>query len=126
MVKNNILLSFIIPVYNVEQYLHECVDSVLGGMTEACEIILVNDGSKDGSLEKLREWEKKDSRVQVIDQENRGVSTARNVAMRMANGTYMTFLDIDDYLERDAYEKLIAQLEEKKEQSAACAFFSSN
>lgn len=121
-----VLLSVIVPVYNGEAYIDRAMEGILTQTLQSLEVVAVNDGSKDGSLEKLREWEKKDSRVQVIDQENRGVSTARNVAMRMANGTYLTFLDIDDYLERDAYEKLIAQLEEKKAQAALCSFFSEN
>ena len=121
-----VLLSVIVPVYNGEAYIDRAMEGILTQTLQSLEVVAVNDGSKDGSLEKLREWEKKDSRVQVIDQENRGVSTARNVAMRMANGTYMTFLDIDDYLERDAYEKLVAQLEEKNAQAALCSFFSEN
>ena len=121
---SEVLLSVIVPVYNGEAYIDRAMEGILSQTLQALEVVAVNDGSKDGSLEKLREWEKKDSRVRVIDQENKGVSTARNVAMDAAVGTYITFLDIDDYLETDAYEKLIAQLEEKQAQAALCSFFS--
>lgn len=121
---SEVLLSVIVPVYNGEAYIDRAMEGILSQTLQALEVVAVNDGSKDGSLEKLREWEKKDSRVRVIDQENKGVSTARNVAMDAAIGTYITFLDIDDYLETDAYEKLIAQLEEKQAQAALCSFFS--
>ena len=105
---SEVLLSVIVPVYNGEAYIDRAMEGILSQTLQALEVVAVNDGSKDGSLEKLREWEKKDSRVLVIDQENKGVSTARNVAMYAAVVTYITFLDIDDYLETDAYEKLIA------------------
>ena len=121
---SEVLLSVIVPVYNGEAYIDRAMEGILSQTLQALEVVAVNDGSKDGSLEKLREWEKKDSRVRVIDQENKGVSTARNVAMDAAIGTYITFLDIDDYLETDAYEKLIAELEEKQAQAALCSFFS--
>lgn len=119
-----VLLSVIVPVYNGEAYIDRAMEGILSQTLEALEVVAVNDGSRDGSLEKLREWEKKDSRVRVIDQKNQGVSTARNVAMQAACGIYLTFLDIDDYLEPDAYEKLVTQLEDKNAQAALCSFFS--
>ncbi len=77
-------VSVIIPVYNVEKYLRECLDSVVNQTLKEIEIICVNDGSTDKSLEILREYEKKDPRIIVIDQENQGVSAARNAGIEFA------------------------------------------
>jgi len=118
-----VLLSVIVPVYNGEAYIDRAMEGILSQTLKALEVVAVNDGSEDGSLEKLREWEKKDVRVRVINQENKGVSTARNVAMHRASGTYMTFLDIDDYLEKDAYEKLVDTVKKKRKlRRTLCSF----
>ena len=119
-------LSVIVPVYNGEAYIDRAMESILGQTEAALEVVAVNDGSKDKSLEKLRGWEVKDSRVRVIDKENEGVSIARNVAMEAARGTYLTFLDVDDYLESDAYSRVIAVLEDTKAQACLCSFFDEN
>lgn len=100
-------IAVVIPVYNVEPYLKECLDSVVHQTFKALKIICINDGSTDGSLKILREYEKNDPRVTVIDQENKGVSVARNVGIELALQSkceFITFMDSDDYLELDTYE----------------------
>jgi glycosyltransferase involved in cell wall biosynthesis len=106
-------ISVIIPVYNVEKYLNECLDSIVNQTFEDIEIICINDGSTDGSLDILNEYENLDSRVKVITQENRGVSAARNKGLELACGSYIYFIDSDDYLELDGLEKLYELSEEK-------------
>ncbi len=95
-------ISVIIPVYNVEQYLRECLDSVLAQTLREIEIICVNDGSTDGSLSVLNAYRDRDPRVLVIDQNNRGLSAARNSGMQHARGKYIYFIDGDDCLDARA------------------------
>lgn len=97
-------LSFIIPVYNTEEYLDECLQSLLSQdiPTEDYEIICVNDGSTDGSLEILRQYEQGYSSVKVIDQKNGGVCRARNTGLRAAKGNYIWFFDSDDVLQQNS------------------------
>ena len=99
-------VSIIVPVYNVEKYLSECLDSLISQTLSDIEIICVNDGSKDSSLEILEKYAQKDKRIVVINQENSGVSTARNTGMKCANGEYIGFIDSDDWIDSDFYEKL--------------------
>lgn len=96
------LFSIIIPVYNVEKYLRECLESVLCQTYEDWEVICINDGSTDGSATILEEYAAKDSRFKVISQANGGLSAARNSGLEAASGDYVLFLDSDDYLEKDA------------------------
>lgn len=99
-------VSIIIPVYNVEKYLKRCLDSIIRQTYKNLEIICVNDGSPDSSLEILRKYEKQDSRIKIVDKENGGVSSARNSGIRAMTGEYVIFVDADDWLEKDAVEKL--------------------
>ena len=99
-------ISVIIPVYNVEKYLKECLDSVINQSFEDMEIICVNDGSSDSSPEILDEYQKTDSRIKIITQENRGAAAARNIGLDNATGKYIYFMDGDDYLDLDALERL--------------------
>ena len=99
-------VSVIIPVYNVEKYLSECLDSVVNQTLKDIEIICVNDGSLDGSAEILEEYAQKDNRIKVITQENRGVSEARNSGLKIASGEYIAFLDSDDYIDLKFFEQL--------------------
>lgn len=92
----------IIPIYNTASYLKECIDSVLNQSFKDIEVICVNDGSNDASLDILNSYKSKDDRVKIISQENKGLAAARNVAVRQARGKYVLFLDSDDYLEKDA------------------------
>lgn len=100
-------ISVIIPVYNTENYIKKCIDSVLAQTYSDLEIIVIDDGSTDGSLNICRKMEKNDSRVIVFHQENSGVSSARNKGLEMASGEWVSFLDSDDYLDEDFYETLI-------------------
>ena len=99
------LLSVIIPVYNVEPYLEQCLDSVVNQTYKNLEIICINDGSTDNSLKILEKYQKKDKRIKLINQKNQGASVARNAGLDIANGEYIAFVDSDDYLELNAYEE---------------------
>lgn len=101
------LVSLIIPIYNAETYLHRCLTSAMEQTFQDMEIILVNDGSTDGSLGICREYEKKDARFRVIDKENTGVSDSRNQAIKASHGIYLQFLDSDDWLTPDATESFV-------------------
>lgn len=101
------LISVIIPVYNVEAYLHECVDSVLKQTYQNLEIILVDDGSTDSSGQICDEYLEKDERITVIHQRNSGPSKTRNTGIENATGEYIYFLDSDDYIESNALELLV-------------------
>lgn len=99
MEQNAVKVSVIIPVYNVEQYLRECMESILNQTLAELELICVDDGSTDGSLEILREYEKKDSRVIVLTQDNLGGGAARNQGLAIARGKYLSLLDSDDFFD---------------------------
>lgn len=105
--KNNPLISVIIPVYNVEQYLCQCLDSVLAQTYTNYEAIMVDDGSADSSYGICREYSAKDKRFKTYHKENGGASSARNLALQHAGGEYLFFLDSDDWIESNAFEKLI-------------------
>jgi glycosyltransferase involved in cell wall biosynthesis len=94
---NRILFSIIIPVYNVEEYLNQCIDSILEQSFSNFEVILVNDGSTDSSNEICTDYKKKDSRVHVINKQNGGLSDARNRGLLEASGEYVLFVDSDDF-----------------------------
>ena len=99
-------LSVIIPVYNVEDYLRQCLDSIINQSLEDIQIICVNDGSKDNSLNILNEYAQKDNRIVVISQENQGQGIARNKGLEIANGEIIVFLDPDDWFELNSFEIL--------------------
>ncbi|WP_228307722.1 glycosyltransferase [Priestia sp. J2] len=103
---NNVKVSVVIPVYNVEKYITECIESLLNQTLEQCEFIFVNDGSKDNSVQIIENYRKKDNRVKLINQENHGVSIARNNGLEIALGEYVGFVDADDYIEKDMYQTL--------------------
>ena len=98
-------ISVILPVYNSQEYLKECLDSVLNQTFKDIEVLCINDGSSDKSLEILRDYEA-DERVTVIDQENMGVAKTRNNALEIVKGKYVYFMDSDDYLDSNAFKKL--------------------
>ncbi len=98
------LISVIIPVYKVEKYLDRCIESVVNQTYGKLEIILVDDGSPDGCPLICDEWAKRDQRVSVIHQENKGLGMARNLGLKIAKGEYLVFLDSDDYLSENAVE----------------------
>ncbi len=106
----NPLISVIVPVYNARRTLDECVQSVTEQTYDALEILLVDDGSTDGSLDICKQWEQKDHRVRVIAKENGGAASARNAALDCCTGDYIAFVDSDDVIERDMYETQLALL----------------
>ena len=99
-------LSLIVPIYNGETYLETCLNSILGQTFRDFEALLVNDGSTDGTSEICHRYARSDSRLQVIDKPNGGVSQTRNYAMDRARGTYLQFMDADDWLAPNAMEVL--------------------
>ncbi len=103
----NPLISVIVPVYKVERYLSNCLDSIINQSYKKLEIILIDDGSPDNCPQICDEYAQKDSRIVVIHQKNAGVSHARNVGIDIAKGDYIGFVDSDDYIEPDFYETLI-------------------
>lgn len=103
---SNFLISVIIPVYNVAPYLRQCLDSVMKQTYFELEIIIVNDGSTDNSLQICEEYKLLDKRIQLINQQNSGVSVARNNGIKLASGDYVFFVDGDDWIETDAFEKV--------------------
>ena len=109
---NNPKISVIVPVYNVEKYLSECLDSIINQTLRKIEIICVNDGSTDSSLSVLKEYASKDNRIKIIDKENEGQGYARKVGLDNANGKYILFCDSDDYYaELTAFEELYNYIE---------------
>ncbi len=107
------LVSIIVPVYNVEPYLRRCLDSLCNQTYQNLEIICVNDGSTDNSLSILREYESTDGRIRVVDKPNGGVSSARNAALDIATGDWVTAVDPDDYLELDTYSITMSHAEDE-------------
>lgn len=103
-------LSVIVPVYKTENYLRKCVDSILASTYENLEVILVDDGSPDGSGAICDKYAERDARVKVIHKENGGLSSARNAGLDIATGDFITFVDSDDYIACDIYEKLVEKL----------------
>lgn len=102
------LVSIIVPVYNAGKYLEKCLDSLLGQTYQNLEILCVNDGSRDNSLDILQDYSKRDSRIHLINKENAGVSQARNVALQEATGDYILFVDADDWVDADTCEEVVA------------------
>ena len=108
-------LSIIVPVYNVEKYLKVCIDSILKQSYTQFELILVDDGSSDESGNICDDYAKLDKRIVVIHQTNKGVSTARNVGIKHSKGEYISFVDADDFIAPQMYEKMVAILENEKD-----------
>lgn len=104
------LVTIIMPVYNAEQYLASSIDSILAQSVKDFELLLINDGSKDSSLEICREYALKDSRIRVFDKPNGGVSSARNMGLDEAQGEWIMFVDSDDWLTEDAVAQCMGYL----------------
>lgn len=105
--KNEILISIIIPVYNVEKYIKDCMESIMQCNSDTCEIIVVNDGSTDSSLEICNSYLNKTKKITIITQTNQGLSEARNAGIRSSKGKYLLFLDSDDKLHEKGLEQII-------------------
>lgn len=108
------MVSVVIPIYNVEAYLDACVNSVINQSYQNIEIILVDDGSTDSSPQMCDSYAKKDSRIKVIHQPNAGLSMARNAGMACAIGSYIYFLDSDDYIAPNTIQILYEAIEKEK------------
>lgn len=117
---NKFDLSIVIPVYNSENYIQRCLESIVSQTFKNLEIIIVNDGSTDKSLEIINEFAQSDNRIRVINKTNGGVSSARNRGIREANGRYIGFIDSDDYVEREMYEKMYSLANERDVDMVIC------
>ncbi len=115
------LISVIIPVYNMEQYLARCLDSILANTYQNLEILCVDDGSRDRSLEILRQYAEKDSRIVVIAKENGGVSSARNAGLDRMTGAFVSFIDPDDFVHPQYFELLLRAQQEADADVTICA-----
>lgn len=115
-------VSIIVPIYNAEKYMEKCIDSILNQTLNDIEVILVNDGSTDNSSKIADEYAKNDRRIKVIHQENSGPSVARNNGIKTAIGKYIGFVDSDDYIELEMYEKLFNIVDAKEVQVAMCGY----
>lgn len=113
-------LSVIVPVYKVEPYLRRCIDSILAQTFRDFELILIDDGSPDNCGVICDEYAAKDSRIRVIHQANQGVSAARNAGLDIARGTYLGFVDSDDWIEPEMYETMLATAKEKQVDVVVC------
>lgn len=113
-------VSVIVPIYNVEDYLEDCLNSIINQTYKNLEIILINDGSKDNSKNICDCYAKKDMRIKVIHQENGGLSIARNEGIKKASGDYLTFIDSDDYIELNMIEKLVKALKKDDADLSIC------
>lgn len=105
------LVSVIVPVYNVENYIEKCIDSIVSQTYSNLEIIIIDDGSTDDSLKKCTVYKNKDSRIILKRFSNRGVSSARNEGLKYVTGEYVLFVDSDDWIEIDTISKLVSQIE---------------
>ena len=106
------LVSIIVPVFNVEKYLRQCLDSILGQTFNQFEVIIVNDGSTDNSGAICQEYEARDNRIVYLEKENGGVSEARNLGLDFATSEYIIFIDSDDWIEPTYVEVLYEKIEE--------------
>lgn len=113
-------ISIIVPIYNAEEHLNKCVKSILMQTERDLELILVDDGSVDNSLKICKEYQKKDTRVKVVHQKNAGVSAARNCGIELAEGEYIGFVDSDDWIEPQMYEKLLGEAQKTKAEVIMC------
>ncbi len=123
---NKIKVSIIIPVYNTAKYLRQCLDSIKNQTLKEIEIICINDGSSDNSLEILNEYAENDNRFIILSQKNQGQSTARNTGLKAAKGEYIGFVDSDDYIDIAMFEKLYNNVKENDSEITMCSFYTYN
>jgi glycosyltransferase involved in cell wall biosynthesis len=119
----NDLISIIVPVYNMESYLDRCMSSILNQTYKNLEIILVDDGSTDSSPKMCDDYAIKDNRIKVVHKENGGLSDARNAGLKIATGNYIGYVDSDDWIELDMYERMYNACVENNVQLAVCRYF---
>ena len=99
--KKNILISIVVPTYNNEKFLDKCVESILSQTYHEFELLIINDGSTDNTINVLQPYLKKDKRIKLHNTKNKGVSSARNLGISKAKGEYICFIDSDDWVEKD-------------------------
>ena len=122
-------ISVIVPIYNMEKKLKRCLDSLVNQTFKNIEIILINDGSTDKSEKIIEEYSKKYKNIKVISRKNKGISYSRNEGIKKATGKYLAFVDSDDYINLDMYEKLYNKIEKENADIVICnynKFYSSN
>jgi len=119
-------ISIVIPIYNTDKYLPKCINSVLNQTYKNLEIILVDDGSTDKSVEICDKYSLQDNRIHVIHQKNSGIAHARNTGIRIATGEYLSFIDSDDYIEADMYKTLLDKLYAYDADIVECDHFRAN
>lgn len=126
MKENNMgeLISVIIPCFNVERYIDRCMESVLNQTYQDLEIILVDDGSTDGTGKIIKKYAKQDRRIKILYQDNKGAGAARNAGLEIVEGAYIGFVDGDDWIEPDMYEYLKKLMDEGEADIAACDYIS--
>lgn len=121
---NNIpLVSIIVPIYNVEQYLDRCMNTLVNQTLKDIEIIMVDDGSPDNCPKLCDEWAKKDNRIRVVHKKNGGLADARNAGLDVAIGKYIAFVDSDDFVKTDMYETLYNNAEKENADTIYCGFY---
>ena len=119
--ESKIKVSVVVPVYNAEKYLRECLDSILNQTLKELEIYCVDDGSNDNSVGIIKEYQEKDSRVHFLEQSHKGGGAARNLGMQHAKGEYISFIDADDYIDETMYQKLYDKCNETEADMAVCS-----
>ena len=123
---NKPLVTVIIPAYNAKKYLKECLDSVLRQTYSNLQILLINDGSTDTTLSIFKEYKMKDTRIEILTQNNGGVSSSRNLGVTNAKGEYVTFVDSDDWLEYDAIENMVNVIVSEDSDCVRTNYYSNN
>ncbi len=117
------MISIIVPIYKVESYLRQCVESILNQTYREIEVLLIDDGSPDRCGEICDEYARKDQRIRVFHTENQGISAARNLGLHEAKGEFIGFVDSDDWIEPDMYEVLLRGMQESETDIGVCSFW---
>jgi glycosyltransferase involved in cell wall biosynthesis len=120
--KNNSLISIIIPVFQVEKYLDKCLSSIINQTYKNLEIIIIDDGSTDNCPEICNKYQAEDSRIKVIHKNNEGLSRTRNIGLSLARGEFVSFVDSDDWIETNMYEVLITELKKSNVDIVVCSY----
>ena len=122
----NKVISIIVPIYNTERYLERCLESIINQEYKNLEIILINDGSEDNSIDICEKYKKTDNRIIIINKEHTGVSDTRNVGLKNATGEYIGFVDSDDYINKEMFKQLIEGAEKFKCDISMCDLIETN
>jgi len=119
---SNSKISVVVPIYNAEKYIEKCIESIINQTYKKIEILLINDGSTDNSKSICEMYAKKDNRIKILNQKNGGVSKARKNGIKHSNGQYITFVDADDYIDKEMYEIMIKKIESEKCDIVECGY----